>query len=46
MIKESSSLYKMPYFNVESQTLKYVGKIQNDYQEIACVCNELGCDAD
>lgn len=46
MIKESQSLYKMPYFNVATQTLEYVGKIQKDYQEIACVCNEIGCNAD
>ena len=44
MIKESSSLYKMPYFNVEEQTLKYVGKIQTDYQEVTCICNEIGCE--
>lgn len=46
MIKESYSIYKMPYFNLESQTLKYVGKVQSDFQEIACVCNESECDGE
>lgn len=44
MLKESSSLYKMPYFNVQEQTLKYVSKIQTNYQEITCICNEDSCE--
>lgn len=38
MIKVSSSLYKMPYFNVETQTLKSINRQKDDYQEIVCVC--------
>lgn len=38
MIKVSSSLYKMPYYNVETQTLKSVNRLKDDYQEIVCVC--------
>lgn len=46
MIKESSSLYKMPYFNISENVLKYIGKVQNDYQEVVCICNEDGCNND
>ena len=34
----SSSLYKMPYYNVETQTLKSINRQKDDYQEIVCVC--------
>jgi len=38
MIKKSSSLYKMPYFNVETQSLKSIDRLKDDYQEVVCVC--------
>jgi hypothetical protein len=43
MIKESSSLYKMPYFNPSTQQLKFIGKVQRDFQEVMCICNEIDC---
>jgi hypothetical protein len=28
----------MPYYNVETQTLKSINRQKDDYQEIVCVC--------
>lgn len=29
----------MPYFNVESQSLKSINRLKDDYQEVVCVCS-------
>ena len=44
MIKENISIYKMPYYNIADQALKYVSKEKHTFQEIVCVCFESGCD--
>ncbi len=43
MLKESTSLYKMPYFNIATNQLKYIGKEQRNFQEIICICNDIDC---
>ena len=45
MLKVSSSLYKIPYFNVETKSLKSINRRKDDYQEVICMCRE-GCTND
>ena len=45
MLKVSSSLYKIPYFNVETKSLKSINRRKDDYQEIICMCR-TGCTTD
>ena len=45
MLKMNSSLYKMPYFNVEEKALKSINRPKDDYQEVICMCR-TGCTTD
>jgi hypothetical protein len=42
MLKVSSSLYKIPYFNIEEQMLKSINRPKDDFQEVVCMCAEGG----
>jgi len=38
MLKVSSSLYKIPYYNIEEQMLKSINRLKDDFQEVICMC--------